>query len=469
MEIDDADYERLSRIADRSDLLDESAGIGLWQAILVDGDAMHPESEWTWSPEFRRMIGFETEDEFPDKVQSWADRLHPDDVDATFAAFAGHLEDKTGAARYDIIYRLKIRDGSYRWFRATGGCRHLPSGQIRACGSLADVHDAEVLRLKVDEEARTDAAAVEVLADALAALAQGDLSVRLDDVLPEKMSRLRDDFNTALTALSSTMATALDTANTSEQHATEVRTSVEQLTMRSASQASSIEETSAAVVQIASTVKHTAELATDSARSAQGSREKSDACREVVARTVDAMGAIEKSSDEIGSIIGTIENIAFQTNMLALNAAVEAARAGDAGRGFAVVASEVRSLAQRSTDAAREISDLINAARGHVSKGVGLVKNTGDAITEISQDVTLISESMSSVSQAASEQSAALEEIEIAIAELDQLTQKNSTMAQNNEVIAARLSDSVSRLGTVISQFTLSDPHGGGSHHYSAA
>lgn len=455
VEVDKSELEQLKWTAERSDLLDAACGVGLWQAILKDADAMHPESRWSWSPEFRRLLGFESAAEFPDLVTSWSDRLHPEDIDATFAAFGGHLTDKTGKARYDVSYRLKMRDGSYRWFRATGGCMHMPDGQIRACGSLCDIHDATMIKLQAESEARDDAFAVSKIAEALEALSHGNLTCQITDELAPKMQRLKDDFNSALAALSETMTDVTHTAAGAHGQANSMRQASGELSARSAAQASSIEETSAAVVEITSTVKQTADLAKESAHSAEGSREKSQACSDVVQEAVAAMEEIEKSSEAIGSIIGTIENIAFQTNMLALNAAVEAARAGDAGRGFAIVASEVRSLAQRSTEAAKEIADLITSAKSHVSNGVGLVQNTGESIKEISVDVAKISESMSSMSQAAAEQSMALSEIERAIADLDQLTQQNSAMAQHNEEGASQLTDAIAHLEQVAARFKI--------------
>ena len=138
--------EELSAIRERSELLDTSAGVGLWQAVLHNQDAFDPQSAWTWSPEFRRLLGYSSEADFPNVCQSWSDKLHPDDVTATFAAFSGHLKDKTGGTRYDVTYRLMTKLGSYRWFRATGGCRHSADGRtIRACGSLSDVHDQKTM------------------------------------------------------------------------------------------------------------------------------------------------------------------------------------------------------------------------------------------------------------------------------------------------------------------------------------
>ena len=131
-------------------LLSRYAGVGLWDAVLHDGDPMHLESRWHWSEEFRRLLGFDQDDRsgFPDVVGSWADRLHPDDAAATFAAFGACLSDRSGRTGYDVVYRLKMKDGAYRWFRAIGGVARDVNGKaLRACGSLIDVN-AEKLELE---------------------------------------------------------------------------------------------------------------------------------------------------------------------------------------------------------------------------------------------------------------------------------------------------------------------------------
>lgn len=126
-------------------LLERHAGVGLWDAVLHRGDPAHPASHWHWSADFRRLLGFTDIADFPDTMASWADRLHPDDAEATFAAFQASLADTETDRGYDVTYRLRVRDGSYRWFRAVGGVARDPSGRpIRACGSLIDIHDQRV-------------------------------------------------------------------------------------------------------------------------------------------------------------------------------------------------------------------------------------------------------------------------------------------------------------------------------------
>ncbi|MFN3807618.1 PAS domain-containing methyl-accepting chemotaxis protein [Asticcacaulis sp.] len=141
----------------RFELLDSFAGVGLWDAIIHNADPMHAQSRWRWSPELRRVMGFAPHDYkgFPDVVSSWADRLHPEDAQPTFDAFSACLNDRTGKLSYDVTYRLKIADGSYKWFRAVGGVLRDRSGTpLRACGSLIDVHEQKLAELSRVEEGR---------------------------------------------------------------------------------------------------------------------------------------------------------------------------------------------------------------------------------------------------------------------------------------------------------------------------
>lgn len=179
--------KKLGAVQERSNLLDEACGIGLWEAVLYDGDALHAKSIWTWSAEFRRLIGYTDDQSFPNVVHSWSDKLHPDDVAPTFAAFGKHLEDKTGRSRYSVNYRLKMFDGSYQWFRATGGCAHQADGKtIRACGSLTNVNDEMLLKERMEREAQSDQVTVSALAEALAELAQETLRIVLQRNSPQR-------------------------------------------------------------------------------------------------------------------------------------------------------------------------------------------------------------------------------------------------------------------------------------------
>jgi methyl-accepting chemotaxis protein len=443
-------------VKERSELLDTASGVGLWEAVLHNGEAMHPKSQWTWSSEFRRLLGYTSEVECPNVVQSWSDRLHPDDIAPTFAAFAGHLKDKTGNARYDVIYRLKVRDGSYRWFRASGGCRHAADGvTIRACGSLSDIHDQKLIELENAAEAQRIQAAIETLNAVLGALAAGDLTARINVTFTPKLHSLKDDFNTAIDKLRDAMRIVATNTQAIRSGAEEITAASDDLAMRTERQAASLEETSAALNQITVSVQHTAENAAHAQQVVNAAGGDAQHSGEVASRAVEAMGGIEVSSRQIGQIIGVIDEIAFQTNLLALNAGVEAARAGDAGRGFAVVASEVRALAQRSAEAAKEIKSLIQASDRQVKAGVELVGETGKALDRIVERVTEINKVVSEISAAAQEQAAALAQVNSSINQMDQVTQQNAAMVEQSTAAAHSLAQETEELAGLVGRFQL--------------
>jgi methyl-accepting chemotaxis protein len=190
---------------------------------------------------------------------------------------------------------------------------------------------------------------------------------------------------------------------------------------------------------ISATVKKNAENAQQASAFAAGTREVADRGGAVVAQAVDAMARIEESSRRISDIIGVIDEIARQTNLLALNAAVEAARAGEAGRGFAVVASEVRSLAQRSSQAAKDIKALITSSSGQVQEGVGLVNRAGASLTEIVDSIKRVVEIVSEIASASGEQSTGIDQVNIALTQMDELTQQNSALVEENASAAKAL------------------------------
>lgn len=458
--------QKLNAVQERSNLLDEACGIGLWEAVLHDGDALHVKSLWTWSAEFRRLIGYTDAQSFPNVVQSWSDKLHPDDVAPTFAAFAKHLEDKTGKSRYSVNYRLKMFDGSYEWFRATGGCAHQADGKtIRACGSLTNVNDEMLLKERMEKEAANDQVTVSTLAEALAQLAQGNLTHRITAEFPAKTAGLRSDFNETAAKLQETLNAVSVAASGILSGSSEISTSSDDLSRRTEQQAASLEETAAALDQITVNVANSSKR-TEEARSVAVQANTSAAqSGKVVANAVDAMHKIEQSSNEISNIIGVIDEIAFQTNLLALNAGVEAARAGEAGKGFAVVAQEVRELAQRSAKAAKEIKDLIRNSSAEVQSGVTLVSETGEALKTIETYIVTINQHMDSIATSAREQSVGLAEVNTAVNQMDQVTQQNAAMVEESNAASATLAEEAGRLNQLISQFRLDAP----LHHNSYA
>jgi methyl-accepting chemotaxis protein len=236
-------------------------------------------------------------------------------------------------------------------------------------------------------------------------------------------------------ALAEIKAAAREVTNASA----EISTSTTDLSQRTEEQAASLEETSASMEQISSIVKKNAENAQQASLSANQTRQIADQSGAVVAKAIDAMARIEESSHNISEIIVVIDEIARQTNLLALNAAVEAARAGEAGRGFAVVASEVRSLAQRSSQAAKDITNLITKSSSQVQDGVQLVNQAGGALGEITKSLTTVTELIADIASASAEQSSGVDEVNKALTMMDAVTQQNSALVEENAATAKAL------------------------------
>ncbi|WP_194714902.1 methyl-accepting chemotaxis protein [Noviherbaspirillum soli] len=225
------------------------------------------------------------------------------------------------------------------------------------------------------------------------------------------------------------------------------------LSSRTEQQASSLEETASSMEELTSTVKQNADNARQANQLALTASGVATQGGEVVAQVVDTMAAIDSSSKKIVDIIGVIDGIAFQTNILALNAAVEAARAGEQGRGFAVVATEVRSLAQKSAAAAREIKGLIGDSVEKVEAGSELVAQAGSTIREVVASVQRVTDIMAEITAASSEQSAGIEQVNQAIAQMDQVTQQNAALVEEAAAAAGSMQDQAATLSQVVSVF----------------
>jgi methyl-accepting chemotaxis protein len=212
------------------------------------------------------------------------------------------------------------------------------------------------------------------------------------------------------------------------------------------------------VAHLAEMVRATADSARKADEIVRGARATAESSGSVIQDAVVAMGEIEGSSQKISRIVEVIDDITFQTNLLALNAGVEAARAGDAGKGFAVVAAEVRSLAQRSSDAAREIGDLIAASGDHVTRGVALVRRAGDALNSIVSSIEAIGQPVSTIAVSADEQATGLQEVNSAMQQLDTVTHQNAAMFEETTAASLALTRETEALNGEMQRFRVDRP-----------
>ena len=296
----------------------------------------------------------------------------------------------------------------------------------------------------------------------LAALADGDVTQRFDGEYKGQFGQLQTSANRTAEALGG-LATRMTQAAESVMNVTgEIASGADDLSTRTERQAAAVKETAATMTQLAATVKNTADNASDASGKASDAQASAGEGGSVVSKAVDAIGRVEKSSAKITEITGLIEEIAFQTNLLALNAAVEAARAGEAGKGFQVVASEVRALAGRAASASLEIKELIAASNDEVQTGVKLVRQAGDTLTKIVDDVSDAAHVMTQISGAADEQSAGVGEVNRAVANIDQITQENATLVEQTSHALDNARGQVEELRRIIAFFKLG---GEGSDH----
>ncbi len=310
--------------------------------------------------------------------------------------------------------------------------------------------EAEQQRMK-DEQQHV----LSLLNDALNHMAQGDLTSRLDGKLAAEFDELKNNFNMAVANLSGAFSEIIEESHKISENTRELTSSTDDMARRTEQQAASLEQTAAALDQITTISKQSA-LRTQQAQDiVKSSAEEAQRSRHVVIEAVEAMSAIEESSQRITQIVSVIDEIAFQTNLLALNAGVEAARAGEAGKGFAVVAQEVRELAQRSANAAKEIRALIDKSSQDVTHGVSLVNRTGEALNSIGGKVDHIQEHIGAITQAVQEQAMGIQEINSAISSMDQLTQQNAAMVEETNAATHGLSDVSTNLAELVRRFNV--------------
>jgi len=291
------------------------------------------------------------------------------------------------------------------------------------------------------------------LSAALRQLAEGNLGHRIERDYHGAFDRLKQDYNGSVTRLADIMHRVDQSADAVNAAAAEISQGSADLSERTEQQASSLEQTAASIEQITRTVAANADFAGQARMLAETARRAAADGGDTVGRATTAIRSINDSSKRIMDVIGLVDEIAFQTNLLALNASVEAARAGDAGKGFAVVAMEVRQLAQRSTQAGRDIKKLIDDSSHLVGEGVTLIEETAGALDRIIATVGELAEAVAKIARASDDQTTGIREINTAITAMDEMTQKNAALVEETNATATTLAEEADEFVRLVAAF----------------
>jgi PAS domain S-box-containing protein len=364
LQIDELNDE-LESMKTRFELIRMATSDGTWDMVVNHADPANPRNPFWWSDQFRHLLGFQTEKEFPNVLSSWASRLHPEDREPTLAAFGRHLADRSGRTPYDVTYRLATKSREYRWFRARGQTVRSANGTaLRVAGSLTDIHESRTRELMLETLLVRFDLAREMLQDGL-----WDLEVVAGDpVNPKNAFWWSDQFRRLLGYKNVQEFPDVLDSWASKLHPDDAQRTVDaftaHLTDRTGRTPYDLEyrllckDGEYRWFRARGQTKRAADgtpLRVVGALSDLTLQKHEEANQR---KQTENNAFLDASLKSIGSIVGTIQRVADQTNLLALNAAVEAARAGTAGLGFAVVADEIRTLAQQVRSATAQIVDI---------------------------------------------------------------------------------------------------------------
>ena len=461
----------------RFDLVNEASNEGLWDMSVIAGDPINPYNEFWWSNQFRKMLGYNDEKDFPNVLDSWASRLHPDDKEWVLKAFAAHLTDTTGRVPYDVEYRLLTKEEDYRWYRARGCTRRNGQGiPLRVAGSLADITEAKQQMLTLQALVRGVKDNTNVVTETSTQISTA--SGQLGQTAANLASTVKDIAHAA----TQTAATSQEMAKGSEeqaQAASQAANAMEQLDasisrvrqgsvtqqqavsradagMQQATQA--VGEVSSSTQQMAVIAQEAATIAQTGGRAVEQAIASMDLIQTQVRTSAQSVQELGQKSQQVGAFVQTIDEIAEQTNLLALNAAIEAARAGEHGKGFAVVADEVRKLAERANGATKEISILIremcagveqaisamDASKQEVTEGAKRGAEAGQMLTRILQSVQSVASQVDRVASISQKMTVSVEAVQSSVLLVSQTTQENMQAVQEMVAGAQQVNASIS-------------------------
>lgn len=359
---------------------------------------------------------------------------------ATSAEYTEFWDDLDAAETLTIQFKRFKDDGTRLWINATY------TALVDDTGTVTGV-------LKTDRDISAPRDGIEKISIGLVQLSEGNLDHRVGKTGMAGMDKLACTFNQATEQLQDVMATIKTVSAEVNETIKTVDLSSDDLSIRTGQQAATLEQIAATLEELTAKVRTLSNNAMEAEMMTSATRGSAATSEKVMGQSIQAMADIQNSSNEISKIITVIDDIAFQTNLLAVNAGVEAARAKDAGSGFAVVATEVRSLAQRSQEAAGEIKKLISQSSAQVKQGVAMVNGAADELKTIIGGVTTISDKISEIAVNAAEQAETLSEINSGVSDLDHVTQQNAGMVDDVTNANKALSRSLEQMSSQLEMF----------------